>query len=93
MITNLETIELQREEKGLRKLTPQEVFHILATGIYVAPELRVCGTCRHHRGHKSFEETCPRVNELLFRQGIRTATQIMDDTKANGCLYHKSKVI
>jgi hypothetical protein len=42
MITNLETIERQRQEKGLRRLTPQEIFHILATGIYVAPEMKEC---------------------------------------------------
>jgi hypothetical protein len=50
-----------------------------------------CIHCGDHEGRKTFSESCPRVNELMFRKGDKSATQIMQDTLHNGCLhfYHK----
>jgi hypothetical protein len=48
-----------------------------------------CTTCGHHKGHKTFKESCPRVKELLFLGGNKSATQVMDETKIGGCLYHQ----
>ncbi len=50
-----------------------------------------CGTCDHKGRQKSFKESCPRVNELLFRGGDLSATTIIEDTKANGCQHHCPK--
>ena len=50
-----------------------------------------CGSCGHKGLRKWFKETCPRVDELLFRGGNKSATQIIEDTKANGCLHYCSK--
>lgn len=44
-----------------------------------------CLICGHHRGRKSFKESCPRVNDLLFRGGDYSAAQIMEETERNGC--------
>jgi hypothetical protein len=46
-----------------------------------------CGTCGHHRGRKSFEESCPRLGELLFRHGTKSAKVLMEETSREGCKF------
>ncbi len=44
-----------------------------------------CGTCGHHKGRKTFHETCPRLGELLFKGGTKSATVLMEETQRERC--------
>jgi 16S rRNA G966 N2-methylase RsmD len=44
-----------------------------------------CGTCGHHKGRKTFHESCPRLGELLFKGGTKSAKVLMDETAATPC--------
>ncbi len=44
-----------------------------------------CGTCGHHKGRKTFHETCPRLGELLFKGGTRSAKVLMEETQRENC--------
>ncbi len=46
---------------------------------------RSCITCGHHKGRKTFAETCPRKGELLFLGGTKSAAQLMTETATEGC--------
>jgi hypothetical protein len=44
-----------------------------------------CGTCGHHKGRKTFHDSCPRLGELLFKGGTKSAKVLMDETAATEC--------
>jgi len=44
-----------------------------------------CGTCGHHKGRKTFHETCPRLGELLFKGGDKSAKVLMEETARTKC--------
>jgi len=44
-----------------------------------------CGTCGHHKGRKTFHDSCPRLGELLFKGGKKSAKVLMDETAATPC--------
>jgi hypothetical protein len=44
-----------------------------------------CGICGHHKGRKTFYETCPRLGDLLFKGGTKSAKVLMDETSINSC--------
>ena len=44
-----------------------------------------CGTCGHHKGRKTFHESCPRLGELLFKGGTKSAKVLMEETAAIPC--------
>lgn len=46
---------------------------------------KCCGTCGHHKGRKTFHESCPRLGELLFKGGTKSARVLMDETASNPC--------
>jgi hypothetical protein len=46
-----------------------------------------CGTCGHHKGRKTFHDSCPRLGELLFKGGTKSAKVLMDETAATPCGY------
>ena len=51
-----------------------------------------CGTCGHHKGRKTFHETCPRLGELLFKGGTKSAKVLMEETAGHHpCLFWISK--
>ena len=60
-------------------------------GIKIAPQKtekfvqHCCGTCGHHKGRKTFHESCPRLSELLFKGGTKSAKVLMDETAATPC--------
>jgi hypothetical protein len=46
-----------------------------------------CWTCGHHKGRKTFHDSCPRLGELLFKGGTKSAKVLMDETAATPCGY------
>jgi hypothetical protein len=50
-----------------------------------------CGTCGHHKGRKTFHETCPRLGELLFKGGTQSAKVLMEETQREQCEVWISK--
>jgi len=50
-----------------------------------------CKDCTHKGLRNWFKETCPRVDELLFRGGNKSATQIIEETRKNGCQHFTLK--
>lgn len=44
-----------------------------------------CGTCGHHKGRKTFHPTCPRLGELLFKGGTKSAKVLMEETQRERC--------
>jgi len=44
-----------------------------------------CRSCGHHKGRKTFHESCPRLGELLFKGGTKSAKVLMDETAATQC--------
>jgi len=50
-----------------------------------------CGTCGHHRGRKSFHESCPRLDELVFKKGPKSAKVLMEETQREKCEHWISK--
>ena len=51
-----------------------------------------CKTCGHHKARKTFHETCPRLGELLFMKGTKSATVLMDETAGrHPCMFWISK--
>jgi hypothetical protein len=51
-----------------------------------------CLRCEHHKGRKTFKESCSRINELLFKGGDKTAAQLMQDTAKNPCPFFINKL-
>jgi hypothetical protein len=50
-----------------------------------------CGTCGHHKGRKTFHESCPRLGELLFKGGTKSAKVLMEETQREQCEVWISK--
>jgi len=50
-----------------------------------------CTNCGHHRGRKSFEETCPRLPDLMFKGGEYSASRLMAETAMDGCPHRIPK--
>jgi len=50
-----------------------------------------CKKCTHKGLRKWFHPSCPRTKELLFLGGDKSAQQIMDSVKANGCQHFNLK--
>jgi len=50
-----------------------------------------CGTCGHHKGRKTFHESCPRLGELLFKGGTKSAKVLMEETQRESCEHWISK--
>lgn len=50
-----------------------------------------CGTCGHHKGRKTFHESCPRLGELLFKGGTKSAKVLMQETERESCGHWISK--
>lgn len=48
-------------------------------------EYLYCGICGHHKGRKTFHDTCPRLNELLFKGGTKSAKVLMEETTRERC--------
>jgi hypothetical protein len=46
-----------------------------------------CGTCGHHKGRKTFHESCPRLGELLFKGGEKSAKVLMEETQREICKH------
>ena len=46
---------------------------------------KCCGTCSHHKGRKTFYDTCPRLGELLFKGGTKSAKVLMEETSRENC--------
>ena len=47
-----------------------------------------CGTCGHHKGRKTFHESCPRLGELIFKGGTKSAKVLMEETAGgHPCLF------
>lgn len=44
-----------------------------------------CGSCGHHKGRKTFYEACPRLGELLFKGGTKSAKVLMQETSREAC--------
>jgi len=44
-----------------------------------------CGTCGHHKGRKTFHDSCPRLGELLFKGGTKSAKVLMEETQGEQC--------
>ncbi|MDP3564919.1 MAG: hypothetical protein Q8R70_10565, partial [Methanoregula sp.] len=44
-----------------------------------------CGTCGHHKSRKTFYDSCPRLGELLFKGGTKSAKVLMDETASTPC--------
>ncbi|HOX36267.1 MAG TPA: DNA methyltransferase, partial [Methanoregulaceae archaeon] len=44
-----------------------------------------CGTCGHHKGRKTFHDSCPRLGELLFKGGTKSAKVLMEETAREKC--------
>ncbi len=44
-----------------------------------------CGTCGHHKGRKTFHDSCPRIGELLFKKGTKSAKVLMEETQRENC--------
>lgn len=44
-----------------------------------------CGTCGHHKGRKTFHESCPRLGEMLFKGGTKSAKVLMEETAVTPC--------
>ena len=62
------------------------------TGGGPQPAQSCCGTCGHHKGRKTFHDTCPRLCELMFKGGTKSAKVLMDETAGNHpCLFWISK--
>lgn len=55
------------------------------------PTSGTCGTCGHHKGRKSFHETCPRLGELLFKGGTKSAKVLMEETQRDRCEHWVEK--
>lgn len=51
-----------------------------------------CGTCSHHKGRKTFHESCPRLSELLFKGGTKSAKVLMDETSIERCEHWTAKL-
>jgi hypothetical protein len=49
------------------------------------PTPGTCGTCGHHKGRKTFHESCPRLGELLFKGGTKSAKVLMEETQRDRC--------
>ena len=49
------------------------------------PQTGACGTCGHHKGRKTFHESCPRLGELLFKGGTKSAKVLMEETQRTAC--------
>jgi len=76
-----------REDRKGAEVPPQHPI-----GKQPAPgKERSCLTCGHHKGRKSFAETCPRKDELLFNGGTRSASQLMSLTFIDGCEHATPK--
>ncbi|PKG31347.1 MAG: hypothetical protein CW742_13880 [Methanoregula sp.] len=45
-----------------------------------------CTNCGHHKIKKTFKESCTRLNDLLFKGGQYSATRLMAEVAAEGCL-------
>jgi site-specific DNA-methyltransferase (adenine-specific) len=56
------------------------------------PTLGTCGTCGHHKGRKTFHETCPRLGELLFKGGTKSAKVLMEETQRERCEHWIDKM-
>jgi hypothetical protein len=50
-----------------------------------------CGTCGHHKGRKTFHESCPRIDELVFKKGPKSAKVLMEETQRERCEHWISK--
>jgi len=55
------------------------------------PQTGTCGTCGHHKGRKTFHESCPRLGELLFKGGTKSAKVLMEETARDPCEHWISK--
>ena len=49
------------------------------------PTPGTCGTCGHHKGKKTFHPSCPRLGELLFMKGTKSAKVLMEETQRERC--------
>jgi len=50
-----------------------------------------CPRCINHRSKKTHEYSCPRSKELLFLGGDKSAAQIIEDVRVNGCQHFNLK--
>lgn len=55
------------------------------------PTPGTCGTCGHHKGRKTFHPSCPRLGELLFKGGTKSAKVLMQETERDRCEHWVSK--
>ena len=46
---------------------------------------KCCPTCSHHKTRKTFEETCPRLPDLMFKGGKLSANDLMLETSLKDC--------
>jgi len=49
------------------------------------PTPGTCGTCGHHKGRKTFYDSCPRLGELLFKGGTKSAKVLIEETQVDRC--------
>jgi hypothetical protein len=64
----------------------------ISGGISQSAQRWTCRTCGHHKGRKTFHETCPRLGELLFKGGNKSAKVLMDETAGNHpCMFWITK--
>jgi hypothetical protein len=72
----------KEEKKNRHKPRPKEA----GTGGSPQPYVQhCCGTCGHHKGKKTFHESCPRLGELLFKKGTKSAKVLMEETQRENC--------
>lgn len=55
------------------------------------PTPGACGTCGHHKGRKTFHSSCPRLGELLFKGGTKSAKVLMEETQRDRCEHWVTK--
>jgi site-specific DNA-methyltransferase (adenine-specific) len=81
--TPMETLADEAKEQFIR--VPENI---------VNPEpfiQQCCGTCGHHKGRKTFHDSCPRLGELLFKGGTKSAKVLMEETSRTPCEQYIEK--
>ena len=87
-IEEIKTQYRERVKKIPKGADPTKVIVVEhPSGVPGAPAYvqKCCGTCGHHKGRKTFHEACPRLGELLFKGGTKSAKVLMDETASEPC--------
>ena len=74
--------EFQDFEKGIEEAKEQP-DHVIKGGLCECET--TCGNCGHHKGRKTFHESCPRLPDLMFKGGKLSAHDLMEEIQRDDC--------